>query len=196
MKLTPHVTFVIEMIDPVEYKYKETIYASDFKHFVSLQNMIDCIGLIRAVPCAFEVTRQVCFTTDVMSCNNVLKVNGQDITTDRFKFIVADKLPYMEDLQQYLLKNFSRGTTPCQNVHFKNFAQFNTSRPIFFTGPYEYNSSFLPDQPLEKRPLTARPLTDKDVVLDKKLNQIWPVATNKPPKELLALLAKTKEEIH
>ena len=193
MELTSNVIFILEMTNPIEYEYKETIRADGYDHFIELQHMIDCIGLVNKVPCTFNVARQINFITDGY---RTLTADGQNIITDSFEFIVADKVPYIEDLQQYLLKNSGQGTKPCQEVHFKNFAQFNTSRPIFFTGPYEHNGSFLPDQPLEKRPLTARPLTNQDVVLDKELNQIWPVSTNKPPKELLELLVKTKEEIH
>ena len=193
MKIVSDVRFVLEMIEPAEYKYKEIIHSDDSAHFVKLQHMIDCIGLVRAVPCAFNLMRTLSFRTE--NYCHLKPVNGENIITDSFKFIVADKVPYLADLQQYLLKNFGRGTKTCQEVHFKNMAQFDTSRPIFFTGPWEYNGSFLPDAPLEKRPLTARPLTDNDIVLDKKLNQIWPEASNKTPKELIALLAKTKEEI-
>jgi len=191
MEIIPSVNFVLKMIEPVEYKYRENLNMKypDFT-FATLQSEIaNCIGLVRKVPCAFDLMRKVSFRTA-----DYHKL-GEDITTDNFKFIIADKVPYLSDLQKYLLDNFSKGTEPCQDVHFKNMAQFDESKPIFFTGPYEYNGSFLPDAPLDKRPLTARPLTSKDIVLDKKLNQIWPVATNKPPKELIALLAKTKEEI-
>ncbi len=196
MKIISDVRFVLEIIEPVEYKYKETVSGDSGSHFAQIQHMIDCIGLVRKVPCAFHLMRKVSFRTE--NYCHLKPVNGEDIITDSFKFIVADKVPYLADLQQYLLDNFSRGTQPCQEVHFKNMAQFNINMPIFFTGPWEYNGSFLPDAPLDKRPLMARPLTDKDIVVDKKLNQIWPKVNskNKTPKELIALLAKTKENVY
>ena len=202
MKIVSHVYFVLEMVEPAEHKYQEIISHIDNDGFVRLQRQVDYIHLLSKVPCAFNLMRKVSLQTEDHHSLNL--VDGADITTDSFKFIIANKVPYMADLRQYLSKNLekyssdnfiTKGTEVCQEVHFKNFAQFSTKKPIFFTGPYEYNGTLLPDEPLKNRPLTVRPLTDKDIVLNKQLNQIWPIATNEPPKELVALLAKTKEEI-
>ena len=44
------------------------------------------------------------------------------------------------------------------------------------------------------RPLTQDGIIN-DVVIDANLNQIWPVATGKPPVALIELLNKTKEVV-
>lgn len=196
MKIEPHVNFVLEMVEPGELKRSEVFWTGstdDATPMEALQSRLRSIHLLDLVPCAFNLKRNVYIWAQNVGFlkNN----NGQDITTDSFKFIVADKVPYFADLQQYLLQNSRNGERKCQDVHFQNMAQFDITQPILYNGPYEYNASFLPDRPLNERPLMVRPLTKKDIIVDRKLEkQIWPVV-GKFPQELFAILAKTKEKI-
>jgi len=196
MKIEPHVNFVLEMVEPGELKRSEVFWtgSTEATPMEALQSHLRSIHLLDLVPCAFNLKRNVYIWAQNVG---VLKNNnGQDITTDSFKFIVANKVPYFADLQQYLLQNSRNGARECQDVHFQNMAQFDITQPILYNGPYEYNGSFLPDMPLNERPLTARPLTKKDIIVDRKLEkQIWPVV-GKFPQEMLTILAKTKEEIN
>lgn len=122
------------------------------------------------------------------------KKAGQDIITDSFTFIVADKLTYFDDLQKYLLEDALSAS--CQDVVLKNFAWFHMKQPIFFTGRYEWNGSFLPDAHVKDRPLVCRPLTEKDIVLNTNLHQIFPKKTGRIPEQLVQLLNKTTEKIY
>ena len=194
MKIEPNVLFVVKYVEPDNYGCNKNI-----KNLADLKTYISCQGLGSIVSYALNVSRQLyflaidnCDSHCLRKCNGEKGIN-QNIITDSFTFIVADKLTYFEDLQKYLLGN-SLGAT-CQNVKFKNLAWFDMKQPIFFTG-YEYNGTFLPDAPIENRPLVCRPLTDKDIVLNKNLHQIFPENTNKTPKQLVELFKKTTEKIY
>lgn len=191
MKIESNVHFVVKYVEPDNYSCTENIENLD-----GLKHYIDCQGLGRKVSYALNVSRQVYFIAKNNNYHNLLKqCNGKkDIITDSFTFIIADKLTYLEDLQKYLLKNALLHN--CQDVKLKNFAWFDAKKPIFFTGPYEYNGSFLPDADIKDRPLICRPLTDTDIVLNKNLHQIFPKKTGKIPRQLVQLFKKTTEKIY
>ena len=195
MKIEPHVHFVVKYVEPNDYGEEK-----DIKSIYDLKNYIYCQGLGRKVSYALNVSRQVYFlANDNGNYHMLQKCNGekgvkQDIITGNFTFIVADKLTYFEDLQKYLSEE-ALGAN-CQDVVLKNFAWFNMKQPIFFTGRYEYNGSLLPDASVKDRPLVCRPLTDKDIVLNKNLKQIFPKETCRTPTELVQLFRKTTEKIY
>ena len=184
--------FYIKVIEPIDYKYVEEV-----KDIEDLKNRVcyfSRAGLLSEVSCKFTVTRELNMFAGRYALQNT---NGGPIVADSFDFIVAKKLTYLKDLKNYVNENF-KGQHLCdapQDVIFKNFSHFKQNQPIFFTGPYEYNGSFLPDAPLEERPLTCRPLTDKDIVVNTNLQQIWPKATGKTPNVLVELLNKTTDKI-
>ena len=194
MKIEPKVVFNIKYIEPDHYGHEENI-----KTIQDLKNFIYCQRLGDVVSYALNVSREVYFyaQTDEKQQHHVLTSyhGGKNIITDNFKFIVADKLTYFGDLQKYLLKNSSSNN--CQNVELKNFVWFDAKKPIFFTGAHEYNCNLVYGSPsVENRPLVCRPLTEKDIVLDKKLQQIFPKKTGKIPEQLVQLLSKTTEKIY
>ena len=187
MKMKPYVNFCVEIVEPCDYGHKEQI-----KDLSGLKHYIDCQGIGRVVSYAILIKRQLYFIAD--NKWRLTTNNGQDIITDSLKLIVAPKLTYFADLWKYLNKN-ALGKD-CQCVNLENFAQFEQNTPIFFTGQYEFNGSFLPDAPVHKRPLTCRPLTDNDIVINNNMKQLWPVATGNPPIGLVELLNKTTEKVH
>jgi len=194
MKIEPNVHFVVKYVEPNNYDYDENI-----KNIDDLKQYIHCQLLGSKVSYSLNVSRQVYFVAKndnryhLLKQYNDEKKAGQDIITDSFTFIVADKLTYFDDLQKYLLKNSL--IDECQDVVLKNFAWFNAKKPIFFTGN-EYNGSFLPDEPLKDRPLVCRPLTEKDIVLNTNLHQIFPKKTGRIPEQLVQLFNKTTEKIY
>lgn len=194
MKIEPHVHFVVKFVEPDNYDDGRIDNIEDLK------NYIYCQGLGQKVSYALNVSRQVYFlVNDKGNYHMLQKCNGekgvkQDIITDSFTFIVADKLTYFEDLQKYLLEEALSAS--CQDVVLKNFAWFDMKQPIFFTGRYEWNGSFLPDAHVKDRPLLCRPLTEKDIVLNKNLQQIFPKKTDKIPRGLVQLFKKTTEKIY
>lgn len=181
MEIKTYVYFNVKYVEPENYGQSGSINNID-----DLKNYISCQGLGRKVSYTLQLERTVRVVADD-------KYPGQVIPTDTFTFVVADKLTYFGDLQAYVKKNAVGNR--CQDVNFKNFAQFSLDKPIFFTG-HEHNGSFLPDAPVAKRPLSCRPITAKDIVVDKNLNQIWPAKTNKPPVELVELLNKQTEKVY
>ena len=186
MQLEPIVTFVVKYAEPENYGREEVV-----KNIDGLKQYVKCQGLGRVVSYALNVARQLYF---IAGNQYALKaINGQNITTDSVKIIVAQKLTYFSDLQEYVKKN-ALGDV-CQAVTFENLAQFDQKQPIFFTGQYEHNGSFLPDAPISKRPLVCRPLTQNDIVVDYNLKQLWPTKTNKVPVVLKTLFDKTTEKI-
>ncbi|MBO4583176.1 MAG: hypothetical protein J5714_03940 [Alphaproteobacteria bacterium] len=191
MQIEPVVTFVVKYAEPENYGREQTVNDID-----GLKQYINCQGLGQHVSYALNVARQVYFIAVIANRNHQYKLaknDGKDIQTDAVNIIVAKKLTYLSDLQEYVKKN-ALGDA-CQDVNWKNFAQFDTTKPIFFTGPYEHNGSFLPDAPVRERPLVCRPLTDSDIVVDKDLKQLWPTKTNEIPSALRAMFRKKTEMI-
>ncbi len=182
MEIKTHVYFNVKYAEPKNYGQGQSINNID-----DLKNYIYCQRLGDKVLYTLKIIR----TVQVVADNNY---PGQTMPTDTFTFVVADRLMYLDDLIAYVKKNATG--KECQDVNFKNFAQYRYDNPIFFTGKYEYNGSFLPDAPVAKRPLSCRPITAKDIVVDKNLNQIWPVKTGKPPVGLVELLNKKTENVH
>ena len=181
MEIKTYVYFNVKYVEPENYGQSGSINNID-----DLKNYISCQGLGRKVSYTLQLER----TVRVVADNNY---PGQVMKTDDFTFVVADRLMYLDDLIAYVKKNATG--KECQDVNFKNIAQYRYDNPIFFTG-HEHNGSFLPDKPIEKRTLTCRPITNNDIVVDKNLNQIWPVKTGKPPVGLVELLNKKTENVH
>lgn len=191
MKIEPVVTFVVKYAEPENYGREETV-----KNIDGLKQYINCQGLGQHVSYALNVARHVYIiatTADGKYQYRLTQTNDQEIQTDVINIIVAKKLTYLSDLQEYLKKNALCDV--CQDVTLKNFAQFEPNKPVFFTGPYEYNGSFLPNAPISERSLVCRPLTQNDIVVDKYLKQLWPTKTNKIPVVLRTMFSKTTENI-
>lgn len=191
MQIEPVVTFVVKYAEPENYGQEQSV-----KNIDGLKQYINCQGLGQHVSYALNVARQVYFIAVIANGNyqyKLAKNDGKDIQTDAVNIIVAKKLTYLSDLQEYVKKN-ALGEM-CQDVIWKNFAQFDTTKPIFFTGRYEHNGSFLPNPPVSERPLVCRPLTDNDIVVDNNLRQIWPTKTNKIPVALRTMFRKKTEMV-
>ena len=191
MQIEPNVTFVVKYAEPENYRYEENV-----KNIDGLKQYIKCQRLGDEVSYALNVTRQVYFVAIVSNGNYQYKLSqndGKDIQTDAANIIVAKKLTYLSDLQEYVKKNASGEM--CQDVMWKNFAQFDLTKPIFFTGQYEHNGSFLPGAPVKERLLVARPLTQDDIVVDEDCNQLWPIKTNKIPAVLRTMFNKKTENL-
>lgn len=89
---------------------------------------------------------------------------------------ITGKLVYPADITSTLnVSHYFKGTTP-------KISELNKNTPVFIEKYDEYTAQ-------------VRPLTPEDIVVDKHLNQIWPVATHKPPIALIKLLKQTKEKI-
>ena len=107
------------------------------------------------------------------------KVNFQnhDFNGDNFEFILAtnDKLIYPRDIKDAL------------------------QVPFYFDGVTS-DKELKPDTPVyiekyDKHNAVVRPLTMQDRVVDKNLNQIWPIATGQIPVGLKKLLEQTTEKV-
>ena len=89
-----------------------------------------------------------------------------------------DKLLYAADIEDLLKQKW-----PSFVLKDK---QFLDSRPIYLESFDGYDVTY--------RPLTQNGVIN-DIVIDTNLNQIWPVATGKPPIALVELLNKTTEKV-
>jgi len=95
-----------------------------------------------------------------------------------FPFILSTtgNLIYPSDVNTILhVPFYFKGTTP-------EISKMNKDVPLYIEKYDEYHASI-------------RALTAQDTVVDKKLNQIWPIATGKPPVSLVELLNKTTETV-
>ena len=95
-----------------------------------------------------------------------------------FKFILSTngKLIYPSDILSALnVPHYFKGTE-------SHISKTKKDVPVYIEEYNKYNAKF-------------RSLTAEDTVVDKNLNQIWPVATHKPPIALVELLKKTTEKV-
>ena len=115
---------------------------------------------------------------------------------DGFDFIVSDKLTYPKDVREILTKKYGNV------LDFDYQRKWDEKQPVFLDGFIENTQYGLRDSrtgaPTQYTlcAVVCYPLTDKHIVMDSNLNQIWPIKTGTMPKALTQLLAKTKEEIH
>ena len=112
----------------------------------------------------------------------------------RLDFIVADKLVYPYDVRVLLKKKYD-GVLDLESN------KLNDGIPVLYSGVTEEHQYGLKDEKgrstiLTLRHVHCRNLTDKDIVLDRNLCQIWPIKSKRPLLALEKFLHKTKENIH
>ena len=114
---------------------------------------------------------------------------------DGFDFIVSDKLIYPRDVRTILRKKYNN------TIDFDTNRKWDEKQPVFLDGIIENTQYGLCDSrtgaPTQytMRSVVCYPLTDKHIVIDNNLNQIWPTKTGKTPTVLTELLSKNAIEI-
>lgn len=123
------------------------------------------------------------------------KVNdgiSPELITDELHLYVATKLLYPDDIRKILIDNYG-------NVLDFEHHKYNDNEPIWFNG--------IQTQAIERIDenghfftkivhfFSGWRLTQKDIVTDKNLHQIWPTETGQYPTPLVELLSRTGEKI-
>ncbi|MBP5707768.1 MAG: hypothetical protein J6W79_02105 [Alphaproteobacteria bacterium] len=128
----------------------------------------------------------LCFSKDKYT---TVKFDGE-----HFDFIVADKLVYPYDVRVLLREKY--GT-----ILDLESKKLNNDIPVLYSGVTEHSQYGLKDE--QGRPtiqtlryVNCRNLTDKDIVVDRNLCQIWPTKSKKPLLALEKFLHRTKENVH
>lgn len=117
------------------------------------------------------------------------------LARDGFDFIVADKLIYPKDVRTILKNKY--GNT----IDFDTNRKWDEKQPVFLDGVIENTRYGLRDSntgaPTQYtiRSVVCYPLTDKHIVINKNLSQIYPEKTGKIPTVLTELLSKNAIEI-
>ena len=112
-----------------------------------------------------------------------------------FDFIVFDKLTYPKDVREILTNKYGNV------LDFDYQRKWDEKQPVFLDGFIENTQYGLRDSrtgaPTQYTLCTVvcYPLTDKHIVMDSNLNQIWPTKTGTMPKVLTELLSKNAIEI-
>ena len=133
----------------------------------------------------------VTFDQDIIisDSKNIQTFNRHPIVSSdfkRFHVYIMKKLQYANDIKKYLDDNYA-GTI--------DFTHVATDMPIAFGG-----WTFQKDYSMErKEPITIQVkksvysyIRNKDIVVDRNLNQIWPIATGKMPTGLVELFGKKR----
>ena len=107
---------------------------------------------------------------------------------EHFGFYIMDKLQFASDIKKYLDEHFDSKTDAV------SFDASCNDLPIAFSG-WETKRHQLPFKSYmtSVRNILYRYIGHNETVVDKNLNQIWPMATGKPPVALVELLNKTTE---
>lgn len=134
----------------------------------------------KRLPCIDRKTYDIFFWRTVRIRDAADKINYQshDFSGGSCSFILSTtgKLIYPSDIVPTLkVPSYFKGTTP-------NISQVKQDIPVYIEKYDKYHVKF-------------RPLTAADIVVDKHLNQIWPVATQQAPVVLLELLKQTNEKL-
>ncbi|MBO4683541.1 MAG: hypothetical protein J5611_03125 [Alphaproteobacteria bacterium] len=139
-----------------------------------------CQAIAATSKCKFYVDKKMY----EMRLNRIVEICNLDNQTDlksfndkEFKFILAtnDKLIYPSEVVDVLGIKQTK----------ISFAEYKTS-PVYIER-FDGNNA------------KCRSLTDKDIVVDTNLNQIWPLSTkrpNRPPVEMVQLLKRIKEKLY
>ena len=122
--------------------------------------------------------------------NKESKIMGEHVN-----IIVADKLLYPNDVRTMLMEKYG------SLLNFDNCIGTEV-KPVFFGGVSKQEKYGLRDSKTGMpthytlRSVYCRYLNDQDIVMNKKMEQIWPAKTGIMPLELSQLLAKKKEKIY
>ena len=172
--------------------------ASIYQQIGGMEDLQEIAAKPNIVPQSGELIRKVSIVnmdkTQRHILNSVPSYNGHPVETSfedgKFKFMFPI-LWYAGDVNKYLTERYG-------SVLNFNPSEESLDKPISFH-VFHNNSIGLRNPktgaPTEQvwRSVSWRYLGDFDVVVDANLNQIWPVATGKPPVALVELLNKTTE---
>ena len=114
-------------------------------------------------------------------------------TDETFEFIMP-KILYPNDIKKYLLEHY--GST----LNFKPDESMNNT-PMTFSVHNQSAvglRSFATGAPsiIKWKTVSYRSLSDKDIVVDENMNQIWPEKTGKLPVGLVGLFNRGTEKVH
>lgn len=189
----------------MSYKTVVTFEFNNHPFISQVDNIDDVKKLVAQSPIDLPHTAEVIRTVNIIDLNKSAKnsfftkkaIDGHPIVSSldggKFSFIYPN-LVYADDIKKYLMEQY--GST----FDFRPSNDF-TGVPMIFD-IIEHSSVGL------RNPKTGMPtyqkwhsvlwraLTDKEVVVDKNMNQLWPANTGKPPVELVNLLKKRTEKIH
>lgn len=197
----------MHLVSEVVFSYRITNgnFFSTGDDFSNLQELKDAIdkNAHAEVPMTVRVGRTVkIMDTDspipyASSTRNLFhkdKFTTVKFDDEHFDFIVADKIIYPYDVRVLLKEKYG-------SVLDLESKKLNNNIPVLYSGVTTEHQYGLKDD--KGRPtmialhhVHCRNLTDKDIVVDKNLCQIWPSKSKKPLLALEKFLHKTKEIVH
>lgn len=187
MNLKTKVSFKID-IDNYSYTFSDTVNA-DILAEVKKQIITDIVKVkkLQRTPSLVITIRRIINIVDGNKPNVIKsKIKGEKIT-----FYVMDKITYPNQISKFLLKKFHSTL---------DFAPASQTKPVALKGiETSYNvtrniNDFINTVNIKGK-VKYDYLTDKQIVTDKNLNQIWPAKTETMPIAVAELLSKTKERI-
>lgn len=158
--------------------------------FVGIDNLVNALhNSLDAKSFELILTRAVQVVDKDSQQNPVVLGN------ERLNLVVTDELIYPKQVMDFLKQKYN-DTFEFDDMHFSD------SVPLYFSGVLS-REELGPISPTTGDRLTfthryiqCRELSNKDIVVDKNLHQIWPIKTGKTPTVLTQFLSKTKEIIH
>ena len=199
MKLELNIIFTYDIKD----KNTRTGEISSFKTIDDLKLAIKNGRDYFQMPYVLNVTRTVQIiepdlpkeTSHGITSTSYVHPHAHVLKREGFDFIVSDKLTYPHDVREFLTKRYGNV------LNFDYERQWDENKPVFLNDVIENTQYGLRDSktgaPTQYtlRNVVCYPLTDKHVVIDSNLNQIWPTKTGMMPKVLTELLSKNTTEI-
>ena len=190
---------VSQVVFNYEIHHKIGTHMNEFSTITELKDVIDKTFSDKTLRVVVERAVQIIDTDNIVyprvRCLQSQQYKSIVVGQEQFTFYVVDKIMYPNDVRKILNEKY--GSTldfdeknldkkqPICDFHVSERTQYGLRNPK--TGaPTQYTL----------RSVHCCTAGKDGILVDRDLNQIWPVATNKPPKELVDLLARNKEQVY
>jgi hypothetical protein len=167
-------------------------FSHEFKNLDELRTIIQnqCVS---ETPYSIDIVRHVIvFNRDEKNNGVIYSPNGVNVADEKINLVVANKLIYPKDVRKILKKEYN-------STFDMDTQKLDEKIPVKRFNVSEQNMTGMVVNGMETHytlhDVYCEQLTPNDVVVDKNLNQIWPIKTGMAPYKLTEMLLRKKEII-
>jgi hypothetical protein len=148
---------------------------------------------VSEIPYSIDIIRRVIvFDRDKKTNGIIYSPNGVNVADEKLNLVVANKLIYPKDVRKILKKEYN-------STLDMDTQKLDEKIPVKRFNVSEQNMTGMVVNGMETHytfyNFHCEQLTINDIVIDKNLNQIWPIKTGAAPYNLTEMLSRTKEII-
>lgn len=167
-------------------------FSYQFENLNELKEIIKKEG-VSDIPYSIDIIRRVVvFNRDKKANGIVYSPNGVSVADEKLNLVVANKLIYPKDVRKILKKEYN-------STLDMDTQKLDEKIPVKRFNVSEQNMTGMVVNGMETHytlyDVYCEQLTPDDVVVNKNLNQIWPIRTGMIPYKLSEMLLRKKEVI-